>query len=74
MTCESLHAFADGELDPDEAAAFAPHLADCIPCQRELHVVLQLVALPQPRPAGISAPQVVSVTPIAWYRTGKRAR
>jgi anti-sigma factor RsiW len=40
--CESLHAFADGELPAEEAEVFLGHLGTCSRCQAELHDVLQL--------------------------------
>ncbi len=66
MTCELLHAFADGELDEAAADTFREHLADCARCQAELLAVMQLAALPLPRAA--EAPRVAPVTPIAWHR------
>lgn len=42
--CDDLVAFADGELDPDRAAAFREHLRTCERCRRALVEVLQLSA------------------------------
>ncbi|MCP3099897.1 CHAT domain-containing protein [Myxococcus sp. K15C18031901] len=41
-TCEDLHRFVDGELNPEERTAFADHLTGCQACQRELERVLSL--------------------------------
>jgi hypothetical protein len=41
---ERVHLFADGELTPDEHAAFQDHLSECLACQRELETVLVLRA------------------------------
>ena len=43
--CDSLQAFADGELPPAEAQAFGQHLAGCERCQSELTQLLQLEEL-----------------------------
>jgi tetratricopeptide (TPR) repeat protein len=43
--CESLHAFADGELGAAEAERFRDHLATCELCARELHDHMMLEAL-----------------------------
>ncbi len=50
--CELLDQFSDGELDGAEADRFRDHLADCEPCQRGLHELMQLgrVAAELPRP------------------------
>jgi anti-sigma factor RsiW len=42
--CDDLIAFADGELDPERAAAFRDHLRTCDACQVGLVEVLQLSA------------------------------
>ena len=42
--CDDVHAFADGELAPDEAERFRTHLADCARCQAELHDILGTIA------------------------------
>ncbi|HYO68775.1 MAG TPA: CHAT domain-containing protein [Archangium sp.] len=43
--CDSLQAFADGELPPADAQAFGQHLAECERCQSELTRLLQLEQL-----------------------------
>lgn len=43
--CDSLQAFADGELPPTDAQAFGTHLAGCERCQSELTRLLQLEQL-----------------------------
>ncbi|MBZ4422900.1 anti-sigma factor [Myxococcus sp. RHSTA-1-4] len=42
---DQVHAFADGELSPEEADAFRAHLATCEQCQADLDDILQLQAL-----------------------------
>ena len=37
-----LHAYLDGELDPDRAYAVARHLDDCWPCSGEAEVVRRI--------------------------------
>jgi tetratricopeptide (TPR) repeat protein len=45
VRCEQLGPFVDGELAPDEAAAFRKHLLICARCQQEMHGLMQLSAL-----------------------------
>ena len=45
VRCEQLGPFVDGELAPDEAAAFRRHLLVCARCQQEMHGLMQLSAL-----------------------------
>ncbi|QSQ20661.1 CHAT domain-containing protein [Pyxidicoccus parkwayensis] len=42
---DQVHAFADGELSPEEADTFRVHLATCEQCQADLDDILQLQAL-----------------------------
>ena len=42
---DQVHAFADGELSPEEADTFRVHLGTCAHCQAELEDILQLQAL-----------------------------
>jgi anti-sigma factor RsiW len=42
--CDDLVGFADGELDPERAAAFRAHLPTCHSCQTCLVEALQLTA------------------------------
>lgn len=42
---DSVHAFADGELEPQEADAFRLHLGTCAQCQLELADILQMQGL-----------------------------
>jgi tetratricopeptide (TPR) repeat protein len=42
---DQVHAFADGELSPEEAATFREHLATCQQCQEDLDDILQLQSL-----------------------------
>jgi hypothetical protein len=55
---ELVDAFADGELEAEEAAAFRAHLPDCAQCQRELHELMMLAAVTQTHAAALrtSAP------------------
>ena len=52
-THDDVHAFADGELSPAEAASFRAHLAECARCQAELNDILQLTANASPAPSAI---------------------
>ncbi|HET6981826.1 MAG TPA: CHAT domain-containing protein [Myxococcaceae bacterium] len=73
--CEQLGAFVDGELSPDEAAAFRRHLVVCARCQQEMHGLMQLSALAEQareaRPA--EAPQLAPAV-IAAMQRGTRPR
>jgi hypothetical protein len=62
---ELVDAFADGELEAEEAAAFRAHLPDCEACQRELHEIMMLAALTQTHAAELqtAAPVVAATTP-----------
>ncbi len=42
---DQVHAFADGELSPEEADAFRLHLGTCEQCQTDLDDILQMQAL-----------------------------
>jgi anti-sigma factor RsiW len=42
--CDDLVGFADGELEPDRAAAFRAHLRTCEACRRGLVEAMQLNA------------------------------
>ncbi|WP_163997812.1 CHAT domain-containing protein [Pyxidicoccus caerfyrddinensis] len=42
---DQVHAFADGELSPEEADVFRAHLGTCAQCQEDLNDILQLQAL-----------------------------
>jgi anti-sigma factor RsiW len=42
--CDDLVGFADGELEPDRAAAFRAHLRSCEACRRGLVEAMQLNA------------------------------
>ena len=67
--CEQLGAFVDGELTPDEAAAFRRHLVVCARCQQEMHGLMQLSALAEqargarPAEAPQLAPAVIAAMP-----------
>ncbi|PTL81085.1 CHAT domain-containing protein [Vitiosangium sp. GDMCC 1.1324] len=78
---DSVHAFADGELDPPEAEAFREHLGTCEQCQAELEDILQLQALgtrlaeheaPLARPPEPMAPRSRAFRP-AWRSRAVRA-
>jgi predicted Zn-dependent protease len=45
VRCDQLGPFVDGELLPEEAAAFRKHLVVCARCQQEMHGLMQLSAL-----------------------------
>lgn len=59
--CDSVHAFADGELSPAEAEQFSVHLASCANCQAELGDIMQLAT---------GAAELHPVVPLKkpWYR------
>jgi anti-sigma factor RsiW len=42
--CDDLVGFADGELEPERAAAFRAHLRGCDACRRGLVEAMQLSA------------------------------
>jgi anti-sigma factor RsiW len=42
--CDDLVSFADGELEPERAAAFRAHLRTCEVCRRGLVEAMQLNA------------------------------
>lgn len=63
--CDSLDLFFDGELPPDERAAFEAHLVGCADCQRELHALMQLTAATMTPPA---APVIVLRPRIAAWK------
>lgn len=54
------HALADGELKGEELLLAQEHLATCTRCQAELAELMQLEAMPMPRPT--------NVVSLAWYR------
>src|SRR4051812_21079656 len=66
---DDVHAFADGELPPAEAAKFRAHLAECARCQSELNDLLQLVARSSPWPSAIEAPPPARVHVLARRST-----
>lgn len=68
-THDDVHAFADGELPPAEAAEFRAHLAGCRQCQAELNDLLQLVANASPAPSAIEAPPPAKVRVLARRST-----
>lgn len=43
--CDSLGPFADGDVDPAEAAAFRAHLPECETCREDLRKTMRLIAL-----------------------------
>jgi cellulose synthase operon protein C len=72
--CLDLVAFADGELDPERAAAFRTHLASCAACRAGLVEAVQLatrLAAPEPAsgtrrpPEGVPDPDSASIAPPA---------
>ncbi|MCP3100992.1 CHAT domain-containing protein [Myxococcus sp. K15C18031901] len=62
---DQVHAFADGELSADEAAAFRAHLGTCAACQEELDDILQLQALGAGLARQEAAAPVAPVAPVA---------
>src|SRR5215470_19312418 len=67
--CHDLVSFADGELEPERAAAFREHLRTCEACQVGLVEAMQLSAqlstLP-PRPAPAPEPAPPSRWRLLW--------
>ena len=67
-THDDVHAFADGELPPAQAADFRAHLAGCAQCQAELNDILQLTARSEPAPSAVEAPPPAQVRTLARRR------
>lgn len=77
VPCDKLHAFADGELAPEEVAAFERHFVDCPGCQAELQDVLVLEALGQGLSGPVALPvldQVPAPAPVRVSGGVRRAR
>jgi len=77
MTCdetrETLSAYLDEALAPDERGRVDAHLADCAECRRELEALRGTVALlqrvqPARAPVGFVDRVVAAVRPRPWYR------
>lgn len=77
MTCddarESLSAFLDEALEPEERRRVEAHLAGCADCPRELERLRQTVALlrrvePARAPVGFVDRVVAAARPRPWYR------
>jgi len=63
--CHDLVSFADGELEPERAAAFREHLRTCESCQAGLVEAMQLSAQLSTLPPRVApAPE-----PAAWWRS-----
>lgn len=82
MTChdarESLSAFLDEALEPDEQRQVAAHLEGCPECRRELARLEQTVALlrrvePARAPAGFVDRVTAAARPRPWYRRAAAA-
>ena len=73
MRCEQLGAFVDGELAPDEAAAFRKHLVVCARCQQEMHGLMQLSALAEQARERSPAARP-EVAPVVLAAQDRRAR
>ena len=58
-TRDSLSAYVDGELPPDQAAAIAEHLATCGACSAEYETLLETVALLRNQLNRYTAPDVL---------------
>src|SRR4029450_536509 len=65
--------FVDGELAPDEAAAFRKHLLICARCQQEMHGLMQLSALAEQTPTQPGG-RKAEVSPVAIAAAAGRAR
>ncbi|HZJ55570.1 MAG TPA: zf-HC2 domain-containing protein, partial [Myxococcaceae bacterium] len=73
VRCEQLGPFVDGELAPDEAAAFRKHLLVCARCQQEMHGLMQLSALAAQARIQPGA-RKAEVSPVAIAAADRRAR
>ncbi len=82
MTChdarESLSAFLDEALAPDERREVEAHLEDCAECRRELERLGQTVALlhrvePARAPVGFVDRVAAAARPRPWYRRAAAA-
>jgi putative zinc finger protein len=82
MTCddarESLSAYLDEALDPDERRQVAAHLEGCPECRRELALLEETVALlrrvePARAPAGFVDRVTAAARPRPWYRRAAAA-
>jgi hypothetical protein len=66
--CFDLISFADGELDPERAAAFRAHLRTCAACQSSLIEAMQLHArlttLSSGETAPVESPEIPVSTPV----------
>ena len=58
-TRETLGAYVDGELPPDDAAALADHLTTCAHCSAEYQSVLDTIALTRTQLERFTAPDVL---------------
>ena len=58
-TRETLGAYVDGELPPDDAAALADHLTTCAHCSAEYQSVLDTIALTRTQLERFAAPDVL---------------
>src|SRR5690242_15972559 len=58
-TRETLGAYVDGELPPDDAAALADHLMTCAHCSAEYQAVLDTIALTRTQLERFAAPDVL---------------
>ena len=72
VRCEQLGSFVDGELAPEEAAAFRRHLLVCARCQQEMHGLMQLSALAEVARERRTAP-VPEISPAAIAAVTRRA-
>ena len=75
---ESLSAFLDGALTPDERREVAAHLEGCPECRRELERLEQTVALlrrvePARAPVGFVDRVLEAARPRPWYRRAAAA-
>jgi tetratricopeptide (TPR) repeat protein len=73
MRCEQLGPFVDGELLPEEAAAFRKHLVACPRCQQEMHGLMQLSGLAEQARVQRPAEQP-GIAPVVIAAQDRRAR
>jgi hypothetical protein len=73
--CENVHAFADGQLDPDAHHSFEDHLVGCSQCARELDAILLLAACADELHAEESArARIVPVNAAGRWSTWRKLR
>lgn len=60
--CDNLGAYADGNIDPADAAAFRAHLAECPTCPEELVATMQMLTILSMAGGPGDGPGVIALT------------